>query len=51
MFVERDGRATVMEGDMANGLLGAGILDDTVDGSAVRTETLRGAGRSRVIRS
>lgn len=25
---------------MANGLPGAGILDDTVDGSAVRTETL-----------
>ena len=39
-FVERDGRAPVVGGDMANGLPGAGILDDTVDGSAVRTETL-----------
>ena len=39
-FVERDGRAPVVGRDMANGLPGAGILDDTVDGSAVRTETL-----------
>ena len=39
-FVERDGRAPVVGGDMANGLPGAGILDDTIDGSAVRTETL-----------
>ncbi len=39
-FVERDGRTPVVGRDMANGLPGAGILDDTVDGSAVRTETL-----------
>ena len=38
--MERDGRAPVVGGDMANGLPGAGILDDTVGGSAVRTETL-----------
>ena len=39
-FVERDGRAPVVGGNVANGLPGAGILDDTVGGSAVRTETL-----------
>lgn len=39
-FVERDGRAPVVGGGMANGLPGAGILNDTVDGSAVWTETL-----------
>ena len=39
-FVKRDGRAPMMGGDMANGLPGTGVLDDTVDGSAVRTETL-----------
>ena len=33
-FVERDGRTPVVGRDMANGLPGAGILDDTVDGSA-----------------
>lgn len=39
-FVERDGRAPVVGGNMANGLPGVGILDDAVNESAVRTETL-----------
>ena len=39
-FMKSDSCAPVVGRDMANGLPGAGILDDTVDGSAVRTETL-----------
>ena len=39
-FVERDGRAPVVGRNVANGLPGAGILDDTVGESTVRTESL-----------
>ena len=45
-FVKRDGRAPMMGGDMTNGLPGTGVLDDTVDGTAVRTKAL---ARSRKI--
>lgn len=39
-FVERNGCAPLVGGDMGNGLLGTEVFDDTVDGSAVRAETL-----------
>lgn len=41
-FVEGDGGTVMITGDVPDGPYGTGVLDDTVIGTAVRTQSLTG---------